>query len=283
VIAFLLALICVVAVLLLIANVGNVTDEEGEGILDPAGNLIAASIAEILFAVWIALFIVFILMNLTGKPGTKMEAEGGGGLSWSWPLGLMVLIGMVVIIKILSGDGGGSTGSEDGINGGGAGEIIPGTGGGGAESYLIFITTAVIIAVLLFIMARELRSRISPRSAVTSDKEMRVIIESAVDSLEAGGDPRTVIYRSYLNMCGLLERRGLADISYLTPGEFASIAIREFHLPREQVEELTQLFEEARYSDHLVGEGMKERSIRCLGAIRRSLENEEGVSIGTAS
>lgn len=282
-IAVLLALICVVAVLLLIANIGNVTDEEGEGILGPAGNLIAVSIAEILFVVWIALFIAFILMNLKGKRGTKMEAEGGGGFSWSWPLSLMVLIGIIVIIKVLSGDGGGSTSSEDGINGGGAGEIIPGTGGGGPESYLIFITTAVIIAVVLFIIARELLSRRSPRPARTSDKEMRVIIESAVDSLEAGGDSRTVIYRSYLNMCELLERRGLVEISYLTPGEFASIAVREFHLPREQVEELTQLFEEARYSDHLVGEGMKERSIRCLWAIRRSLENERGGSVGSAS
>ena len=282
-IAVLLALICVAAVLLLIANIGNVTDEEGEGILGPAGNLIAGRIAEILFVVWIVLFIYFMVINFKGKAGTRREIEADGGFSWAWPLALMVLIGFIVVIKILSGDSGGSTGSEDGTGGGGAGEILPGTGGGGPESYLIFIITAVIITAVLFTVVRELRSKRPPRPAMTSNNEMKVIIERAVDSLEAGGDPRTVVYRSYMSMCDLLERRGLADISYLTPGEFASIAVREFHLPREQVEELTQLFEEARYSDHLVGEGMKERSIRCLRSIKISLENGKGGSIGSAS
>jgi hypothetical protein len=282
-IAVLLALICVVAVLLLIANIGNVTDEEGEGILGPAGNLIAERIAEILFVVWIALFISFMVIYFKGKAGTRMKVEGGGEFSWAWPLGLMVLIGFIVVIKILTGDSGGWAGSDDGEAGGGAGEIIPGTEGGGPESYLIFIITAVIIAVVLFTVVRELRSRRPPRPTMTLDNEMKVIIERAMDSLEAGGDPRMVVYRSYMSMCDLLERRGLADISYLTPGEFASIAVREFYLPREQVEELTQLFEEARYSDHLVGEGMKERSIRCLRAIKISLENEKGGSIGSVS
>ncbi|NYT12125.1 MAG: DUF4129 domain-containing protein [Methanomassiliicoccales archaeon] len=282
-IAILLALICVVAVLLLIANIGNVTDEEGEGILGPAGNLIAERIAEILFVFWIALFISFMVINFKGKAGTRKGIETNGGFSWAGPLSIMVLIGFIVVIKILTGDSGGGAGSDDGEGGGGAGEIIPGTGGGGPESYLIFIITAVIIGVVLFIVVRELRSRRPRPPTMTSDNEMKVIIERAVDSLEAGGDPRTVVYRSYMNMCNLLERRGLTDISYLTPGEFASIAVGEFHLPHQQVEELTQLFEEARYSDHLVGEGMKERSIRCLRAIKISLENEKRGSIGSVS
>jgi hypothetical protein len=223
------------------------------------------------------------VINFKGKAGTRKGIKANGGFSWAWPLAIMVLIGFIVVIKILSGDSGGSTGSEDGAGGGGAGEILPGTGGGGSESYLIFIITAVIIAVVLFTVVREIRSKRISRPPMTSDNEMKVIIKRAVDSLEAGGDPRTVVYRSYMSMCDLLERRGLADISYLTPGEFASIAVREFYLPREQVEELTQLFEEARYSDHLVGEGMKERSIRCLRAIKISLENEKRGSIGSAS
>lgn len=278
-IAAILALVTIVSILLLMANIGNITDEEGEGILGPSGNIIAGRVAEVLFVVWIVLFISFLLIKFKGRREVKAEDEEGGGSAWAWPVGILALIAFIVVVKLIS-DGFSQPVDGDGGGGGGGGEIIPGTGEGGTESYFIYIITLVIIAVLVYVIVKELWSRRTPPLMAGSKQDIKVIIDEAVDSLESGRDPRTVIYRSYLRMCKLLERRGLTDISYMTPGEFAAVAVREFHLPADKVEELTYLFEEARYSDHPVGESMKERSIRCLDSIRRSIELEKGASPG---
>lgn len=281
IITLILALIAIVASLLLIANIGNVIDEEGEPILGPSGQLLASSIAQILFLFWIALFIYFMIINFRMRRGTLRDANSSGGFSWGWPMAILVLIVFIVLLKLITGGSTDPDGSGDGSGGGDNGEIIPGTEGGGLESYMVYLITIVIIIVVAYVIIREIwQQKHKPRDSMTRG-EVKAIIDEAVDSLESGDDPRSVVYRSYLKMCDLLEKKGLTDISYMTPGEFAAVAVKEFHLPRDQVVELTRLFEEARYSNHVVGEGMKERSIRCLGAVSESLKTDMGGAIAS--
>lgn len=280
-ITIILALIAVGALLLLMANMGNVIDEEGEPILGPSGHLLASNIAQILFLLWIALFIYFMIVNFRMRRGALREVNSTGGFSWGWPIAILILIVFIVLLKLLSGIMDDPDGSGDGGGGGETGEIIPGTGGGGPESYIVYLVTIIIIAVVAYVLFKEVWQRGHKSRRLVSRREVKAIIDDAVDSLDSGDDPRSVVYRSYLRMCNLLEKRGLADISYMTPGEFAAAAVREFHLPRDQVAELTGLFEEARYSDHVVGEGMKERSIRCLGAVSEALKADMEGAIGS--
>lgn len=221
------------------ANIGHITDQEGEGILGPAGNLIAARIAEILFIVWVVLFVYFMVINFARRRAERKEIEGEGGFNWGWPLVLLILIVFIMAIKLLSGDSGVVEGG--GEAGGGGGEIIPGSGGEGGSSYVTVIITLVIVAIIALTLIWEIRKRHCPVMDMDGRKEVRAMVQEAMGSLEAGQDPREVIYDSYLRMCRILERRGLSDISYMTQGEFASTAVREFHLPRYQVEELTSL------------------------------------------
>jgi len=274
-----LATIALASVLLLVANIGHITDQEGEEILGPAGNLIAARIAEILFVVWIVLFVYFMIINFTRRRAERKDIEGGGGFSWGWPLALLIIIGFIVAIKLLSGDPG--VVDEGGGGAGGGGEIIPGSGGEGGGSYVTVILTIAIVTIIALTLIWEIHKRRGPSRSIDEGEEVQAMVREAMGSLEAGNDPRKVIYDSYLRMCRILERRGLSDISYMTPGEFSTTAIREFHLPRDQVEELTSLFEEARYSEHIVGEDMKRRSISCLEGIRDHLEGR-GVVIGSS-
>ena len=277
----LLAFIAIVTVLLLIANIGYVIDEEGEGILGPAGHIIAGRVAEILFVVWIILFAYFIFFNFGARRRRSDEMETGGGSSKYWPLGILVLVAFIVVLKWLSGNGDDSSNPGEPVDGGGGG-LLPGTEGGGTQSYLIYIVTISILILVVYVVMKELWTKKHPAVHRSPSREVKGIIGDAVCSLEAGDDPRSVIYVSYLRMCRLLENRGLTDVKFMTPGEFAKVAVEEFGLPRDQVEELTRLFEEARYSDHSVGQGMKERSVRCLGAIKSSLDAEGGEGIGTA-
>jgi len=211
------------------------------------------------------------ILNFGMRKGGKRDVEPRGGFPWGWPIALLILIVFIVVVKLISGDPG-ALSPDGGDGGGGTGEIIPGSGGGGLDSYIILIVTLAIIGIIAYTIAKEIWSRrFSPQTGAQGD-EVREMIDQAVDSLEAGDDPRLVVYDCYLRMCILLERKGMTDISYMTPGEFASAAVREFQLPRDRVEELTRLFEEARYSDHPVREGMRNRSIRCLNHIRKSLE-----------
>lgn len=280
-ITIILALIAVGALLLLVANIGNVVDYEGEPILGPSGHLLASNIAQILFLLWIALFVYFLIVNFRMKRGTLRDVESTGRSSWGWPIAILGLIAFIVMLKLLSGIVDDPDGSGDGGGGDGTGEIIPGTGGGGPESYIVYLVTIIIIAVVAYVLLREIWQRGRRSERLVSRGEVKAIIDDAVDSLESGDDPRSVVYRSYLRMCNLLEKKGLVDISYMTPGEFATVAVREFHLPRSQVVELTRLFEEARYSDHDVGEGMKERSIRCLGAVSEALKFDAEGAVGS--
>ena len=91
-------------------------------------------------------------------------------------------------------------------------------------------------------------------------------------SLYAGEDPRSTIIRTYQQMCLLVQVGKLEDEPFLTPKVFAERAVKELGWTEGPLVDLTLLFEEARYSNHEMGESQKERAIVSLERLKEDLE-----------
>ena len=90
--------------------------------------------------------------------------------------------------------------------------------------------------------------------------------------LEAGTDFRTAVVACYQRMCSLIATRGILRQETLTAREIEGLALAELGLSETSVDDLTGLFEEARYSAHEIGPGERDHAVECLTAIRRELE-----------
>jgi hypothetical protein len=64
----------------------------------------------------------------------------------------------------------------------------------------------------------------------------------------------------------------LEEEPFLTPKEFAERAVQVLGWKEGPLVDLTLLFEEARYSDHEMGESQKERAIVSLERLKENLE-----------
>jgi len=86
---------------------------------------------------------------------------------------------------------------------------------------------------------------------------------------------RRAIYKAYEEVCRALAEKGLLKDEGSTVREF-EVAIAEAlpSVPKGLIDELTTLFEEARYSDHALPAGYVERARGCIAGIRGSLARE---------
>jgi len=97
------------------------------------------------------------------------------------------------------------------------------------------------------------------------------VVQDAIEELEVGGDVRSVILACFRRFCALLGARGITDQGALTPRELEGLAVERLHVSRDASGTLTSLFEEARYSEHPLGDADRHRAIESLAGIRAAL------------
>ncbi len=202
-----------------------------------------------------------------------------------WELtGYLLAIGLVVgavlfypqfaaLIANLTGTGG-QTNPPGTPGQGGLGQLPAST----AFPILLALVLIVMIAVWLFAFG----SRVLPalagvgRGRPPERERRRLEAASAVRrtllDLEAGGDFRTAVLACYQRMCSLFATKGVARQEALTPREIEVLALAELGLSQGVVDDLTGLFEEARYSEHEIGPSQRDRAVECLTSIRKELE-----------
>lgn len=125
---------------------------------------------------------------------------------------------------------------------------------------ITFLTTALMAA-------RSLTKRKGERRA----RAARVVNEAIRDMLR-GDDPRSAVIRCYDQMSLIVMKRGVRGFRTLTPQEFAARVRESLHVSGEYIDELTALFEEARYSHHPIGEPQRRRALETLRAFRSDLQ-----------
>ncbi len=101
--------------------------------------------------------------------------------------------------------------------------------------------------------------------------DLAVSIGDAIDDLEAEPDARRAVVAAYARMEATLARNGLERSPSETPVEYLRRILLELTSRGDAVQRLTGLFEQAKFSSHMIDTAMKHDAIRSLRAIRDDL------------
>ncbi len=94
-----------------------------------------------------------------------------------------------------------------------------------------------------------------------------VLAQAAIESIQAGGDVQSVVLRCYLEMSEILgEQRGIERGRATTPREFAQY-LAASGVRDEHIQQLTRLFEHARYGAQPPSARDERTAVECLTAI----------------
>jgi hypothetical protein len=130
--------------------------------------------------------------------------------------------------------------------------------------WLVALVSLVLVALLIagiWYFWRRSRPVASPVTALA---------QAAIESIQAGGDVQSVVLRCYLEMSEVLgQQRGIERGRAMTPREFAqhlaTSGVRDEH-----IQQLTRLFEGARYGAQPPSSRDEHAAVECLTAIVRA-------------
>lgn len=140
--------------------------------------------------------------------------------------------------------------------------------------YLILTFISIIIFTYLYLKFLRLGEGMEGLRQFIEAEELNKIISKTIKNLESNSDYRLIIMNCYVEMCRLFSRAGRPPLEYETPREFEKVIIARFpDVSKGALTCLTRLFEEAKYSNHKLGEREKTLAIKSLNELRRSLTN----------
>lgn len=96
-------------------------------------------------------------------------------------------------------------------------------------------------------------------------------VDEAIKDLYKGKDVRSTVLRCYQKMCYVLETGGVQLEDSMTPREFKLEATKRLDVSTDVISDLTQLFEEGRYSSHKLGREQRKQALSNLKALREEM------------
>ena len=132
------------------------------------------------------------------------------------------------------------------------------------KEMLPIIVSLLLIGCILFYWNRWRKKHIG---------EMKTLFDEAINLLETTDEIRKVIYQTYIDMLNLLRKYGFLRKKHQTPKEFCE-AVYDAVPARSSghIYKMTDLFEEARYSEHKFKRRDKVRALKYFRRFRRGLE-----------
>lgn len=141
-------------------------------------------------------------------------------------------------------------------------------------------TLALLAAGLAFLIARERSQRTKGARERLIAEQLAEVLDETLDDLRAEPDPRRAVIAAYARMERVLAAHGLPRHGAEAPLEYLARILEDLDVGKRAIEGLTELFAEAKFSEHAISPGMKERAIRSLESLRddlraRSIEEEQ--------
>jgi hypothetical protein len=265
----------VISAVLLIANVRMASGqgvEVDKSLLDE----LTSVITQIMVAFWVVLigYLGYRYLNQRRIEKLRTGLKAGRGQSLL-PYAIILLVLWLVIFFLRPFDPGGILNGQQGTGNGEGNVTGPPPVTTSQNLPLVLPLVVVLLAFASFVIVwRFLRQNPSPAPAVTQGRREQAmeVIDRAVSSLYAGEDPRSTIIRTYQRMCLLVQTGKIEEEPYLTPREFADRAVSELGWSAAPLQDLTSIFEEARYSDHVMGGPQVARAIASFERLRQDLE-----------
>ncbi|MGH3102922.1 MAG: DUF4129 domain-containing protein [Gaiellaceae bacterium] len=138
---------------------------------------------------------------------------------------------------------------------------------------LAVMSSVAVAGAGAFVVWRRLtrRARLGRRESLA--EALSGILDDTVDDLRREPDARRAIIVAYARMEAVLERCGVARRESDAPLEYLSRVLLELEVTPAPVFALTELFEQAKFSQHAIDAAMKEEAIDALLTIRAELED----------
>lgn len=135
----------------------------------------------------------------------------------------------------------------------------------------VAIVAALLAAglVVALIVSSRRRTRVV-RDDTGSPDQLAAALDDAIDDLRHEPDPRKAVVAAYARMESALALFGLPRRSAEAPYEYLGRTGRELRAETSMAS-LTESFEEAKFSEHPIGEDMREQAIAALTAIRNDV------------
>ena len=125
------------------------------------------------------------------------------------------------------------------------------------------VVAAIAIAIGAFAFNTKRKSTI---------RELAKVLGQTVEMLASGDEYRRAIFLCYENMCSVLMRRGFLRRNFETVREFEH-AIREaLPISEASLISLDRIFEEARYSSHVIGDTHRDNAQLALSSVMQEIE-----------
>jgi hypothetical protein len=110
---------------------------------------------------------------------------------------------------------------------------------------------------------RRRRAR-STEEPATLGEALADVLDETLDALRAERDPRLAVIRAYARLERVLAAHGLARRPAEAPLEYLGRVLEDLSVSPSAVRQLTILFQRAKFSQHEVGEAMKDEAIEAL-------------------
>jgi Domain of unknown function (DUF4129) len=156
----------------------------------------------------------------------------------------------------------------------------PAASGGGniPANGLIFAIVASLLALAgIWLALREQGRRRAAVPASASD-ELAAAVEESLEDLGSEPDPRRAVIKAYDRMERALTASGTPRDRAETPLEYLRRALAAVNASKSSIRRLTDLFEQARFSRHVIDAMMKQEAIEALTALRSELHGLGGAA-----
>jgi uncharacterized protein DUF4129 len=140
---------------------------------------------------------------------------------------------------------------------------------------LLLAGLAALAMALLLLFAERIVRWWERRNSAASAEPLSEAVQEGLDDLASEPDPRVAIIRCYRRFERVAARARVVRAPWQTPHEFMRETLRRLALPPVAVDQLTRLFELARFSAHPLGSSERDSARACLEEIRSELEREE--------
>lgn len=225
------------------------------------------------FVVLIVMFIVFFLRRKQGIPVKRVLRPSSwmdvvASLIAFAVFGLLMTFWPQIVARVQP------TGSQaaNGTNTSGNLTLVPAAGGIPLGYFLIAAIIGSVLAIALLFRVGASLKKVTPSGRHAPRREAARAVEAALQQIQLGGDVREAILLCYARFCTLLGAKGIEEQDALTARELEDLAVRQLAVSAESSDALTGLFEEARYSEHPLGDEDRDRAVRSLEQIRTDLE-----------
>jgi hypothetical protein len=126
------------------------------------------------------------------------------------------------------------------------------------------------LAAVAYVVANR-RARLTGRAAEALSEQLADVLDETLDDLRAEKDPRRAVIAAYARLERVFAANGSGRRPAETPEEYLGRVLGDLTVDGGAVRRLTELFSQAKFSQHVVNTAMKEEAIEALAQVRDEL------------